>query len=439
MGSVIRAARRREAQPLRTTSTAAALQHYVGELAAWVQERWRDKHYDAAAFAEIATAALTKHPSSARLTPQQLLHWAATTEPLPAQDGPGNRFGEPAIRLFDNGRFFIQAIFWFDSTTSIHQHSFSGAFEVLAGSSIHSQYTFAVSQRYNEHLQFGRLELQNVELLQQGQVRAIRHGDQFIHSLFHLEHPSVSFLVRTHNDAECGPLYSYLKPGIAFNSFHSTAHLAMVREALIAAEKLGNGALPQLVRQVLEGADAEAAVRILLLYQQLVEPDEWPAAFEGVSALAQPHGSRAHQQSWQQTLQNMLQEQARLKLIVDARAHVRSSELRFFLALLLNVGSKQRIFQLIRARFARRDPLAQVVAWVGELWELTTPTRDGSRVSLLQLECEQEVKAPALQILRAQLQGKSDAAIARGLRKYRGVAEICDLWRSQPFLTPLFV
>lgn len=434
MGSKNKAALRSKAGHEHALESREALVQYVDELASWVHERWRQRDYDSAVFADIATRALTKHPASARLTPRQILRWAATTEPLPAQDGPGNRFGEPAIRLFDDGRFFIQAIFWFDSTTSIHQHSFSGAFEVLAGSSIHCRYDFAVNERYNEHLQLGALTLRDVELLTQGRVRAIRHGDQFIHSLFHLEHPSVSFLVRTHNDAECGPLYSYLRPGISFNSFHTTPRLRMLREALIAAEKLGDETLQQLVQEVLQGADAEVAMRVLLLYQQLVEPNDWPSAFKRVHKLAQPKGVK-----WLETLRLMLEEEARLKLIVDARAHVRAPELRFFLALLLNVASKARIFELVRARFGRRKPSAQVVEWVGQLWELTMPTAEGQRVNLLQLECASEVKTPALQILGLLLEGKSDAQIARSLGQFRGVREICELWRGQPFLTPLFV
>jgi hypothetical protein len=39
----------------------------------------------------------------------------------------------------------IEALFWVDGTTSIHQHSFSGAFQVLAGKSIHSRYRSTVA------------------------------------------------------------------------------------------------------------------------------------------------------------------------------------------------------------------------------------------------------------------------------------------------------
>ncbi len=409
------------------------LREYIARLARHVEHRWGATHYDSRSFPIIATDALNEHPAHRNIAPVELLQWAATAEPLPPQDGMDNRFGEPSIRLFDNGRFFIQALFWFDSTTSIHQHSFSGAFEVLAGSSIHSRYDFDVTERLNEHLQLGTLRLTGVELLQRGAVRAIHNGSQFVHSLFHLEHPSVSFLVRTHNDVESGPLYTYFKPGVAFNSFHVTPRIRMTREVLIAANRLGSDAFERLAREAIENVDAETAFHALVTCRQLTSFPDWPALPPSLENLV-----AARSANWCGTIGAALVEQARQERIVDSRKHVTDPELRFCLALLLNVPSRRGVFELIAAQFSNRNPIELVVQWVRRLWNTPMTTEEGVQTNLLLLECEQNVKEPALAVLARLLEGQNAEQIAESMPNLRGVAEVCALWEDHPFLQPLF-
>jgi hypothetical protein len=44
--------------------------------------------------------------------------------------------------VYAGRRFYVEVVFWAEGTTAIHQHSFSGAFQVLVGSSIHTLYGF---------------------------------------------------------------------------------------------------------------------------------------------------------------------------------------------------------------------------------------------------------------------------------------------------------
>src|SRR4030095_11070923 len=98
--------------------------------------------------------------------------------------------GDPPITLFSGPRFYIDIYFWLDGMTSIHQHSFAGAFHVILGSSLHSQYGFELKQTINAHLASGEITLQGVQLLEKGETRMILPGQQFIHSLFHLDRPT---------------------------------------------------------------------------------------------------------------------------------------------------------------------------------------------------------------------------------------------------------
>lgn len=421
---------RGSARALRTT---ARIDRYVNDLAAQVERRWRAVHYDSSAFATIATETLGAQPAHGEIAPLELLHWAARTDALPPQDAPGNRFGEPAIRLFDDGRFFIQVLFWFDSTTSIHQHSFSGAFEVLAGSSIHSRYDFELGERLNEHLQLGTLTLREIELLEQGAVRSISTGRNFIHSLFHLDHPSVSFLVRTHNDVESGPLYTYARPGVAFDSFHVTPRTKLLNEVLIAANAMGASAFDTLLPEVFQTADAEAAFHLLTSYRQMIGVDDWPAL---PSQLERVIGRRSS--TWHATVSAALVEQARQQRIVDCRKHVTDHELRFCLALLLNAQCRSDVYGLVRARFPQREPAELVSEWIGRLWDTEIPGDAGEMTNPLLLGCDPSVKAPALDVLSRLLAGQADEGIVDGMSSFRGVSQVCELWRGHSFLQPLF-
>lgn len=403
---------------------------YIEKLATVVASRWRARHHDAEAFSDIASQALRDFPSSEYLSPPQLLDWASNTPRLPHQDGPANRFGEPAVRLYDDGRFFIQALFWYESTTSIHQHSFSGAFQVLCGSSLHSAYRFNSTHRFSEHLQSGELTLNAVELLSVGDVRSIRNGSRFIHSLFHLDYPSVSFLVRTHNDVEAGPLYSYLRPGLAYNSFHVTPRLRMLRECVVAAYKMSRIHGDRLVARVVRSADVEELFHLTLVLRDLHPVVDWPSLPKPFDRVLNALPAELHT-----LIRHVLLEYDRTERIVGARRSIHDAELRYFLALLANISDRETLFSLVRRRYPGKQAIPQIVDWTRRLWD--TPSQINGEGNALGLECAQEVKRPALKILRALWEGEPVENIARRLPSYGGVSEVCQLWQQQPMFQRL--
>src|SRR5688572_18357383 len=147
-----------------------------------------------------------------RVTLGDIVDWTATTDRIPHQIDLDSEFGQPPLSVYAEERFFIQVIFWRDGTTAVHQHAFSGAFGVLAGGSIHSEYEWVPRRRVNAHLHFGDIERTKLELLAAGDVRPIASGRRLIHSLFHLDRPSISVVVRTAQDADTGPQYTYWRP-----------------------------------------------------------------------------------------------------------------------------------------------------------------------------------------------------------------------------------
>jgi hypothetical protein len=53
--------------------------------------------------------------------------------------------------------------------------------------------------------------------------------------------------------------------------------------------------------------------------------------------------------------------------IVNRRAYVTQPEHRFFIALLMNIDSREMIFKLIKNRYADADPIEKVLDWVFDL------------------------------------------------------------------------
>src|SRR5215211_7153732 len=160
-----------------------------------------------------------------RLDPWDVIRWVNDTTELPEQPDIQGAFGQPPITLFNGHRFYIDVYYWLDGTTAIHQHAFCGAFQVLQGSSILSQYDFFEKRRINPHFLTGDIRLRSVELLRGGDVRQILPSREYIHSLFHLERPSVTLIIRTRHSPSGAPQYSYLKPYFATDPYFRSSIL----------------------------------------------------------------------------------------------------------------------------------------------------------------------------------------------------------------------
>src|SRR5258708_5217864 len=156
------------------------------ELGALVERRWRNQNYNEELFPGIAAQSLSELKLSDRVDPWEIIRWIHTTPDLPKQMDLEANFGDPPLTLYVGPRFFIDVYYWLDGTTSIHQHSFSGAFEVLLGSSVHAEYRFEKEREINQYFLTGKILPGKVSFLGRGVIRQIIPHAHFIHSLFPL-------------------------------------------------------------------------------------------------------------------------------------------------------------------------------------------------------------------------------------------------------------
>ena len=332
------------------------------ELGLAILERWRQADFDAAAFPDLAAAALRERPPSETVEPIDVVRWVHEAPALVPQADIDIKFGQPPITVFSCEHFYIDVLFWVDGTTAIHQHRFAGAFHVMQGSSIHCEQRFTARRRYNEHLSIGTLDLLRVELLTKGDVHPIRPGREFVHSLFHLDRPSVSVVVRTRSDDFAGPQYSYSRAGLAFDPFTRSELTTRRIQTLELLREIDHPQFESLARASVRGADSFTAFQLLThLVKGIDDPAKYAAFLDSIlpahSELVATMGAYA-------------KERRREEFLMTRRRIVQQAEHRFFLALLLNVPRRDSILQLVERAFSGQTPTQTVTRWVRELTRL---------------------------------------------------------------------
>jgi len=344
---------------------------FFENLGSLVEQRWRDQNYDDGVFPEIAAEALAEADPSKHVDPWDIIRWLNKTTQLPEQRDVEGRFGNPPITLYDGPRFYIDVYYWLDGTTSIHQHSFCGAFQVFLGSSLLSRYTFEESRRINEHLRAGRIILNGVELLEEGDVREILTGRQYVHSLFHLDRPSASIIIRTQQTVSGLPQYNYLKPYFAMDPFFRSAAIIKKVQSASLLLSMKHPDADNLIGELLSCSDFQTAFPVLELLYDHLRNNPLEKAFglstgeERFDALLQL--ARHRHGELVDLIFPVIDEVRRQHYLIQRRGQITSNEHRFFLALLLNVPDRAKVLELVRQRFPEQNPVNTITDWVEEL------------------------------------------------------------------------
>ncbi|MGZ8982209.1 MAG: hypothetical protein ACXW2D_15805 [Burkholderiaceae bacterium] len=332
---------------------------FFDDLGRALEARWMALGFDERRFPALAEETLRSSAPHRQVTASEIIRWVTQSSSIPTLVY-GSTFGEPAITVFRGQRFYIEVLFWVDSTTAIHQHSFSGAFMVLAGSSIHTRFRFRTRQRINSHISLGVLSRDRTEYLRTGDSHQISPGDGLIHSLFHLDRPSVSLVVRTDHEPG-GPQFSYYPPGLAVDPFYKEPILESQLQLLQMLRKTGSADFFVACADVLQHTDYYGATQLFFQHYEHLR-EHHPRELSRLLAIAtRRHGKRTA--PWRQVFAEFTRSQE----IAALRATVQNPDHRFFLALLMNVADQRTVYRLIARRFPRRDPRRVVLTWVKQL------------------------------------------------------------------------
>jgi hypothetical protein len=327
------------------------------ELGGAIEEAWRSTSYDERALPTVATSALRKAALHTRVTSEDVLRWAIAARELPAQDDLAAKFGDPPLTVFSGRRFYIQVLFWLEGSTSIHRHGFSGAFMVLDGSSLHGAYAFKPTRRINTHFYTGELELIEVELLARGDVVPITND--LSHSLFHLEVPCATVVVRTYADEDAPPQFNYLPPAVAVNPFFRDVPTTRMVQLLSFARRGKHLDFEGLASEILSRADLHTTWDVLDQVYQAMGSVEGAAPL--VAIARERHGEVIDD------LEESLAEELRRRAVEKLRNSIEEPDLRFFLALLANLPHRGAIDAMVKQRYPGSRPRARIEGWLRRL------------------------------------------------------------------------
>jgi hypothetical protein len=331
---------------------------YFDDLGQTILRAWSAADLDEQVFPALAAEHLDARPPWQHTDLDQLLDWVASADRLPRQHSLGSAFGQPPLVVYSHPQFYIEALCWTTSTTSIHHHGIAGAFTLLEGSSIETEYHFAERRRISSALRIGDTAVTAVRLLRRGQVRPIRPGAGFIHSVFHLDLPSVSIVVRTYPYREAGPVLDYAPPHVAEDMFLVDDNMKRRVQMLGLARQVRPDQYLARAVATVQRWDFHTAYHVLR--QELHAADPWalPAL---VAAAIDRHGAEMA------LAITSLHARARQLRLIALRQQVTDADLRFFLACLISLDDRDAVFRIVAQRHPDGDPAALALGWLHRL------------------------------------------------------------------------
>lgn len=385
---------------------------YFERIGSTVDHKWTETGRHAADLSEIAAEGLRDMPVPGTVSPESILSLLTAGTALPKQRPASDQFGQPPVVMYRAEGLEIQAIIWMEGTTSIHQHGFDGAFQILAGSSLHIPYCFDRAETLADgRLLTGRLAMGRPEILRIGDIRTIVSGFGFIHALFHLERPSVTVVVRNSWSDLPYPQYEYRLPGIGADSLYVDPRFDMRMRGLHSLHRIDRDGSLTTALEVVSSQDLWTAFCVC---------DTWSRGFgdpSGLEDLVQRLGSRSS--ALGELLEPMYAEDTRRNRILARRGMLREPHHRLFLALIVNLPGRESIRTAIGEAFPEDDPDQLILAWVREL---ASPQLRG--ISGLAIDKD------ALDLLEGNLAAGSDGS---------GLDLVAERWRPPSLLEKLFV
>jgi hypothetical protein len=192
-----------------------------------IDRRWRSEDFSCYKFSEIALDEMKKTDLLATFRFSELEK--LLTDPGVRSAQIASEFSDLHFKLFDNGRFYVEILNWWDRDTAIHDHGFSGVLLQLQGRALNVEYSFIPIETVSQNLRRGKLSLDNAFISKQGDMHLIPIGETQKHAVIHIDQPTISLIVRTHPVDEVSPQLNYFAPSLMAN--HAAADLIVGKRA----------------------------------------------------------------------------------------------------------------------------------------------------------------------------------------------------------------
>ena len=327
----------------------------LNSLGSEIESRYRAANYDDKKFPRIAEDALLGFEFEYEYDVEKI---ANLYNKLPIGSHP--KFSDLALAVFKASDFYIELLHWTKASTSIHQHAFSGAFKVVKGGSVRAKYTFAEQERVSNDLLIGDVECEEVEVLSLNDVRKIMPGSETIHSLYHLESPSVTLVVRTHGHSENAPQYSFIYPYFALDQFRKDVMIDFYLGLLNFTKQQNDKKYLRLLNKQVAQLDFSRLVSIMLTVGAGIQQKDLRWFYDAAK--------KYHDHDWVDKLEIVIERRGIEGKLKQFRRMCEDKELRFFVALLLNTRNRKDLFLLMANRYPDERPEEKCVHFLYKLW-----------------------------------------------------------------------
>ena len=177
-----------------------------------LESNWSRANFPKLALESLNTLEL---PKSFKEIEQSVAAWLLESKEIPPQVNLLNNFGEPPVTIFNNGKFAVDIYFWRKNDTVIHSHAFRGAFKVIHGRSLHEEFQVSFLDAIDPDISFSKLSESTKTIMKTGSTHIINPGTELVHSVLHLDNPTITLCIRTVEDVELDQ-WSHLKTGISY-------------------------------------------------------------------------------------------------------------------------------------------------------------------------------------------------------------------------------
>lgn len=178
----------------------------INEVCSKIEKSWQKINYNCEDFYKVVTDFQDEFDFSelGEISNQvQLLQ-----DPIIATQQVPSTFSDMYFKLFDNGRFMIEILNWWGGHVNIHDHDFTAVQFQLKGKSLNVVYDFNEEEKCGA-LTFGKLNVRNASIWNEGSTNIVRHGNLDPHGVFHIGRPTTSLLIRTHPTSRLGSQSNY--------------------------------------------------------------------------------------------------------------------------------------------------------------------------------------------------------------------------------------
>jgi len=176
-------------------------------------------------------------------------------------DSLGNQSSPGLIPLYSGTNVRIIAHLWSDAADRLHQHDWTGAFQVIEGQSFNSVFDFE-TVRDIEEFSTGKLSRRSFEVFDAGHIKPVQEGRSLIHSVVYCGKPGLAISLRVAGEGQFGA-YEYLRPGLRCPSYRRRSASAAQLDLLTQALQVDMAVYEEKFTALVEKLDEGAIIRLL--------------------------------------------------------------------------------------------------------------------------------------------------------------------------------